>query len=336
MCLIAINCDRRMASFEMEKAWKKNYHGAGLIWIDNNRKVNYVKGINSFVELETLVAQVELPYVIHFRYASVGGIDPLLTQPFEVSRTSPLKLRGSCNRVLVHNGTDHDWKKCLAAAGLSIPKDKDNKDEPISDSRAFAMILSTPPHKNNTNFLNSVNGRFVSIGYLHNEDQHAFRYHGDWKEDNGILYSNDDWRWPGSDYYNGKYYYNGVWYDKDVRLTHDTHTNTTQGDQSYKKKEPRTYSLDDLYPLPDDEKTNVLFIRKPTQLYSRAEMSRYRGWWIRQAYAHKLSSMIPPNNIDLSELLPEKTTESHTISKKIQQEIACGEEWGELGIGCGM
>jgi hypothetical protein len=251
MCLAAICVDAKMSPEIIRKAWKTNSHGAGIVWVGANRKANYIKGIDKVEALQELVDKTELPFVIHFRLASVGGIDPLLTQPFEITEKSTLRLQGQCNRVLVHNGTDHDWKKCLAAGGFALPKDENDKEEPISDSRAFAMILSR--HKNN-DFLNAVSGRFVVVGYGSPTDEYALRYFGDsWTEEQGIFYSNMLWKYekvtssyaPKHDFY------------------HHRSIGFTPTEQLKKK----------------DETQRIPTLLKSFKFFSKPEKLDYRRWW---------------------------------------------------------
>lgn len=203
MCVILLCTKNRPNTKILEKCERTNKDGAGIMWLNENNMGQYKKGIQSHKEVYDLIQNLNFPFVIHFRSASIGGTNKLLCHPFEVTPTSELRLEGECDKLLVHNGHIHSWKLLLAASGLEEP------DEIMSDSRAIAMIVS----KNNTRFLSKVSsekGRFVYLGSRIDEDPEEtskrFWYYGDFTEEDGILYSNIYWKYEKG-YFQGSGHY---------------------------------------------------------------------------------------------------------------------------------
>ncbi len=193
MCCLLIAVDRKPSIQDVHKMWTSNGDGGGLCYVNKEGKNEYIKGIQNPQEFYNLMVATELPFVAHFRLKSIGAIDPLLTHPFEISEKSELKTYNQTdNRLLLMNGTETWWDKYLSASGLEPTVDKDGKEEPISDSRAIAMVLS---RAKNNKFLKHASGKFVVLGYKNKKDKHCIRFYGDFTEDDGILYSNTHWKY---------------------------------------------------------------------------------------------------------------------------------------------
>lgn len=137
----------------LDAAWDTNDDGAGIAWrepaADGAREANgdpvlevvWKKGLG-LNEVKELCERVPMPYVVHFRSASQGGVFANLTHPFEVSEEASDDLEGRTKcPVLFHNGTWGMWpERSLEASirsGVNIPLGM------WSDSRAMAW-LSTP------------------------------------------------------------------------------------------------------------------------------------------------------------------------------------------------
>lgn len=292
MCLISICIERRMTLEEMCKAWFINGDGAGIVWMnDKTCRVEYIKGITEVTELYEHSKAMDLPHVIHFRLASIGGKDELLTQPFEISKDSPLKLHGSCERVLLMNGTDIRWRFALAAAGLTIPLDEKGKEEGMSDTRAFAMILSQ--HKNNEFLRNSTGalGKFVDLGFHKNDKDNPkswIRHYGDFDEDDGILYSNLKWKWSG-------YHYQRTKFDDDE----DWRGNSEFGAEAAAELKKKDKKLSVSQSLQVDEMGNMVYKLKPYSLMNKRERHYYRKFWNLHApyTSTKYPLELPPNTV---------------------------------------
>ena len=153
-----------------------NPHGAGLAWREND-EVHWVKNLGP-EELATLLPQLPGEVVIHFRWASVGGVNPRLCHPFPVDRMASTKLRGSARRVLFHNGTWNGFRNALTY----IEKKREERVRgPISDSRVMALLVN---HLNNSNVLRDVDGRFVIF------TRKETKLFGPWREWRGMRCSN--------------------------------------------------------------------------------------------------------------------------------------------------
>lgn len=186
MCLILVALDSKPSLEIVRKAYKDNDDGVGIAWIKNG-KACYEKGL-FLAELEAKLDSLELPFALHFRASSIGGKGIFLTHPFEISEHSPLNLKGENNdSVLMHNGTYKDWDIALAAAGIEIPE---SDKMPVSDSRAFAMILSKLNNDQQKKFLDKINQKFVIIDGPLNK----FRIFGDFTFENGMWFSNLKWK----------------------------------------------------------------------------------------------------------------------------------------------
>lgn len=136
MCVILIADTARPTGGELTAAWTANPHGGGAAWIEGDR-VHWRKGL-SLGEMRRLAARLPMPYVLHFRWASVGAIVPALTHPFPYN--GRLAMRGKTKQgVLFHNGTWTTWEPILGAMlrveGLARPAG------PWSDTRAMAWLV---------------------------------------------------------------------------------------------------------------------------------------------------------------------------------------------------
>lgn len=145
MCVIAIIDEHRPTEEMINKMWERNAHGAGIAWREpakdgNGMEVVWAKGLD-LEEVTALCATVPLPYVVHFRVASSGGIRPELTHPFVISERAESHLEGRTkNHVLFHNGDWKFWpgdcKETAIRSGVPIPTGR------WSDTRAMAWLCS--------------------------------------------------------------------------------------------------------------------------------------------------------------------------------------------------
>lgn len=144
MCVIFLAEKERPTEEMVEKAYAQNSDGGGGAWREvdakGKREVVWKKGLD-LAGMIDLCATAPLPFVAHFRIASIGGIRPSLTHPFLVSKQAPLALEGRTRgHVLFHNGHWKEWaENCREAAIRSntpIPTGK------WSDTRAMAYLCS--------------------------------------------------------------------------------------------------------------------------------------------------------------------------------------------------
>ena len=178
MCVV-LACDKVRPDQEMvDKAWKQNDHGGGIAWRENG-KVRWAKGLTKD-EMSSMIATLPLPFIAHFRIASVGGTTDQLCHPFEVSKTAYPKLEGTTrNPVLFHNGTWGIWRTRVEELAFKsvtkIPKGEWN------DTRAMAWIASILGE----DILTIINEKTVVFG----PDKMDF-YGTGWSDEKGIVVSN--------------------------------------------------------------------------------------------------------------------------------------------------
>jgi len=110
--------------------------------------------------------------IIHFRWASVGGIEPLLCHPFPVTAKAALGYEGVCKSVLFHNGTWGNWESALGVTG--------DLDGPMNDSRAAAALV----HHKGAKLLKRLPGRWAVMS------SKEIELFGDWQPWRGLLVSN--------------------------------------------------------------------------------------------------------------------------------------------------
>ncbi len=144
MCVIMVANKVRPSDEMIDKAWKANDDGAGIAWREGegrNKEVVWQKGVMNLEEIRDLIKNVPMPFVVHFRVASVGGIKPSLTHPFIVNRHATLELNGRTKgSVLFHNGHWSAWQdKALDAAIHSNTRVPEGSD--WSDTRAIAWMV---------------------------------------------------------------------------------------------------------------------------------------------------------------------------------------------------
>jgi hypothetical protein len=152
LCVIILAEDHRPDGRMLDAAWETNDDGAGIAWREPARdgskepngdpvlEVVWKKGLG-LKDVKDLCDFVPLPYVVHFRSASQGGVFANLTHPFEVSEEASDDLNGRTkNPVLFHNGTWGFWpEKSMEASvrsGVNVPLGM------WSDSRAMAWLSS--------------------------------------------------------------------------------------------------------------------------------------------------------------------------------------------------
>lgn len=171
----------------LEKIGMCNRDGFGVGYYNNKGKCQYIKGIKTAKEVFELVKEINIfPIAIHARLSSQGGKSELLTHPFEISPKSQLRLEGECNKLLFHNGHVGLFEDKAIIADVDLPKN-----EPLSDTRAIAMICSK--HRDNgARFLHSLNNKFVVMDAKIGKFR-LIPFEGFVKED-GIYYSNTFWK----------------------------------------------------------------------------------------------------------------------------------------------
>jgi predicted glutamine amidotransferase len=173
-----------MSIQEVVNCWTNNSDGAGMAWVEGG-KVHVRKG---FMTLEEFIAAYSginvLPHVVHFRIGTSGPNCAELTHPFVISKESPLDVNQDIDdAVLFHNGVFSDWKEMSKSFFFntyqSVPEG------PFNDTRALAIVLNTLGY----NALTFVDGRFVVM------TPKGIDTFGTWEEEEGIMFSNSNFRW---------------------------------------------------------------------------------------------------------------------------------------------
>lgn len=182
MCVIAVCKDRKLSKEEIERAWNKNPHGAGIGWVEDKRTV-YIKGIMELKEFMEIYERINtLPHIVHFRNASIGiPVSPKLTHPFIVSSSSPIRLRYKGTKpIIFHNGTISNWRELY---NLLVKSKRINiREDSLSDTRVMAIIWA---ERDEETFCELNPGR-VAIIYPCGE----IKRYGKWFEKDGIYLSN--------------------------------------------------------------------------------------------------------------------------------------------------
>lgn len=145
MCVIIVCDSRRPTEDEWDRATTQNSDGFGIAWREldkqnpSNDRVVYVKSMND-KDIWPLVEKAPLPFVVHCRWASIGGKGLPLCHPFEITPDSQLQAEGKARAVLFHNGHWMGWKDMLLQSivgrGARVPKG------PWNDSRTLAVLTA--------------------------------------------------------------------------------------------------------------------------------------------------------------------------------------------------
>jgi hypothetical protein len=140
MCVIFIVNKTRPSDEMVTRAFDHNKDGVGAGWREGD-EVCWQKGITSLEDAKKLCRELPLPYVVHFRVASVGGVKQSLTHPFVIGKDASIALEGRTKSgILFHNGHWNDWNtKAMDAAIHSNSRVPGGGD--WSDSRAMAWLV---------------------------------------------------------------------------------------------------------------------------------------------------------------------------------------------------
>lgn len=181
MCVILIASTQRVKRDEMEDAAAIHNDGAGIAWLDpKGRGWRYFKGTskNAYEKVAKLAAVVQLPYMLHYRMASSGGISPKLAQPFPVSDS----LKGTAG--FMASGIAHNGHWARGATMADTMSELDGK--PWSDTRCIAAMMAHRHPKKWDKVIGKAAGKIV----LMDKDGDMTLY-GDFETEDGIARSND-------------------------------------------------------------------------------------------------------------------------------------------------
>jgi predicted glutamine amidotransferase len=147
-----------------------------VAWREGGR-VRWQKNLSTG-ELIALLKKLEGEVVIHFRWASVGGVDARLCHPFPVTPKSSVSLSGMAESVLFHNGTWSGYVDALMR--LEQHRKEPLPTSPMSDTRAAALVV----HTTGPDALNKLPGRWVWMNAKETQ------LYGAWEDWRGMQVSN--------------------------------------------------------------------------------------------------------------------------------------------------
>ena len=188
MCLIIVADSARPSADELKDAELCNNDGMGIAYQEEgNSLVQYQKGV-SLTELTTLTEQVKLPFILHFRMATHGGVNPALCHPFPITRNVGVRTNGEARELLFHNGVWNDCVKFSESAQLRGP---------VSDTRIMAYLLHREGEEQREGIANQIAQQAGKLATF--SDQTIERYGRGWitggqteETTKGCYYSNDN------------------------------------------------------------------------------------------------------------------------------------------------
>ena len=182
MCVILIPTKRHPTPEELNEAQDSNPHGAGMAWKDKDGKLSYEKAIDAKRIWEIINEEKPpIPYIVHFRIASIGEVCDKLTHPFPVNQSVSLKKQWQGkSQLLFHNGTWRDWKEAVMPFSGHKDFPKGNLSD-WSDSRALAYLA----YKTRRGFFNFIDEKVAIM-----EKNGEVNLYGDWKKHDTLWCSN--------------------------------------------------------------------------------------------------------------------------------------------------
>jgi len=121
MCCI-LSCFNRPSYSLIQDIATTNRDGMGIMWTDPKTGLTrWEKGLDEDA-IHELSQHLPLPFLIHARLTTVGDSSPQLTHPFPIEQKPSLKLSGSAEAVLMHNGHVGEWRMVAEECGLQLPR----------------------------------------------------------------------------------------------------------------------------------------------------------------------------------------------------------------------
>jgi hypothetical protein len=162
-----------------------NPHGGGVAFAKPGKGVRFIKGLNAkqiFRLQEDKV--VTYPYMLHFRWATMGDKVAALCHPFPIGPRALLgETKGYADKVLIHNGT---W----AGYNRLIPVNSEVPDSLLkcqSDTALAAWLIADRPEILKEVMWATATGWIDAAGNLEVETT------GTWTDYEGNWYSNLSW-----------------------------------------------------------------------------------------------------------------------------------------------
>jgi hypothetical protein len=182
MCVILVAHTKRPTLDILRDCEKANGDGAGISWIVDNH-VRWAKGLTA-KEIDEIQATLPLPYVIHFRWATVGKSKEFC-HPFPIDGFSGTEMEGEARSVLFHNGHITGYEGILNL--MSSKWGYLRKLGTFSDSRVAAIAAY---HMG----LDSLLYAFDTQKFCVLNRGGPVIYGNGWEQEGGIYYSNFNWK----------------------------------------------------------------------------------------------------------------------------------------------
>lgn len=195
MCVIIFspNTGNRPSSKTLELCEKANPHGIGIVTQGTRQMFSVSKGV-SLDYVKKILKTTDGAIAIHFRYATVGGVQDELCHPFPCTTKAETWLDYESSDLLMTNGTWMNWEQSYQAMKklLKIP----NLTSDISDTRALAQVIGTTL---NTSFLANITDKHpqstrVRSLYLSKSKKRTASFYGTWHSYEGCKFSNLRWK----------------------------------------------------------------------------------------------------------------------------------------------
>lgn len=172
---------------------KANPHGIGIVTQGSRKMFSVSKGI-SMSYLKKTLRDTEGAIAIHFRYATIGGVEPNLCHPFPCTERAESWLDYESSDILMTNGTWINWEQSYEIV-RKLTKTSRLKGE-VSDTRAMAQIVgSTRSHSwlGNITDKHPQSTRVRSL-YMTKGSRQRMHFYGKWEDHDGCKFSNLRWK----------------------------------------------------------------------------------------------------------------------------------------------
>lgn len=189
MCVaLTINGEASIPIADLERMDNDNPHGIGVAYLDSAvGKIKIRKGL-TLKDLAWIQADLPRPFLMHFRWATIGPKVPRLAHPFALGHDafSP-DLEQWCTAALIHNGGWGDWRKWILPDGV--------KDGDVSDTQVAAYVIGAghPEVRRDVGWSNAI----IKLGAWRGTPIALVTEHGTWQDVpgmKGVRASNLNWQ----------------------------------------------------------------------------------------------------------------------------------------------
>ena len=195
MCVIIFspNTGNRPSSKTLELCNKANPHGIGIVTQGSKDMFSVSKGVSLDYVKKTL-RNTDGAIAIHFRYATVGGIEDELCHPFPCTTKAETWTDYEASDILMTNGTWLNWEQSYEVLRKLLKLPKLHGD--ISDTRAMSQVVGSSL---STSFLSNITDKHpqstrVRSLYMSKCKKRTASFYGDWQNYEGCKFSNMRWQ----------------------------------------------------------------------------------------------------------------------------------------------